>query len=47
MPIPYPGMGIDRPQAEAFKQKLIEHHVDAVIAGNGGNMPTWLGTKQW
>ena len=33
---PYPGMGIDRPQAEAFKQKLIEHHVDAVIAGNGG-----------
>ena len=24
---PYPGMGIDRPQAEAFKQKLIEHHV--------------------
>ena len=33
---PYAGMGIDRPQATAFKQKLIEHHVDAVICGNGG-----------
>lgn len=33
---PYAGMGIDRPQAVAFKQKLIEHHVDAVICGNGG-----------
>ena len=33
---PYAGMGIDRPQAQAFKQKLIEHHVDAVICGNGG-----------
>ncbi|MBQ3632855.1 MAG: T9SS type A sorting domain-containing protein [Paludibacteraceae bacterium] len=32
----YPGMGIDRQQAKEFKQKLIEHHVDAVIAGNGG-----------
>lgn len=33
---PYPGMGIDRQQAIEFKQKLIEHNVDAVIAGNGG-----------
>ncbi len=33
---PYAGMGIDRAQAAAFKQKLIEHHVDAVICGNGG-----------
>lgn len=33
---PYAGMGIDRPQATAFKQKLIEHNVDAVICGNGG-----------
>lgn len=33
---PYPGMGIDRQQAKEFKQKLIEHGVDAVIAGNGG-----------
>ncbi len=33
---PYPGMGIDRPQAEEFKKKLIEMGVDAIIAGNGG-----------
>lgn len=33
---PYAGMGIDREQAKAFKQKLIEHNVDAVICGNGG-----------
>ena len=33
---PYAGMGIDRPQAAAFKQKLIEYNVDAVICGNGG-----------
>lgn len=33
---PYAGMGIDREQAKAFKQKLIDYHVDAVICGNGG-----------
>lgn len=33
---PYPGMGIDRPQAAEFKRKLEENHVDAVICGNGG-----------
>lgn len=33
---PYPGMGIDRQQAKDFKQKLMDYHVDAVIAGNGG-----------
>ena len=33
---PYAGMGIDREQAKAFKQKLIEYKVDAVICGNGG-----------
>lgn len=33
---PYAGMGIDRPQAAEFKKKLQEHHVDAVICGNGG-----------
>lgn len=33
---PYPGLGITRPQAEEFKQKLIDMKVDAVIAGNGG-----------
>jgi len=35
---PYPGMEIDRQQAKEFKQKLIEHGVDAVIAGNGHNL---------
>lgn len=33
---PYPGNGIDRPQAIEFKKKLKEYGVDAVIAGNGG-----------
>lgn len=33
---PYGGMGIDRQQSLAFKQKLIDYHVDAVICGNGG-----------
>jgi len=33
---PYPGMGIDRPQAAEFKKKLVAMGVDAVIAGNGG-----------
>lgn len=29
---PYAGMGIDRQQAAEFKQKLIDYHVDDIIA---------------
>lgn len=33
---PYPAPGVKRKQHEAFKQKLTEMGVDAVISGNGG-----------
>ena len=33
---PYPAPGITRASTEEFRQRLIDLHVDAVIAGNGG-----------